>query len=61
MAPADGPDVDDVIEGLVGRPWWHQYAACWGADPGPFFSEKDKSAKGGVGALCRLSGEAAVG
>jgi WhiB family redox-sensing transcriptional regulator len=50
MAP-ETSDLDEVIESLVGRPSWHQWAACRGADLPLFFPDRDKSAKPAL-ALC---------
>ena len=51
MAPAEARDVEEVVESLVGRPTWHQWAACRGADPSLFFPDRGKSAKLAL-ALC---------
>lgn len=43
MAPEGAPDFDEVIQGLVDRPAWHQRAACRDADTELFFPSSGRT------------------
>ena len=40
MASEDMPDIDELVEQFVNRPWWHRWAACRGLGSELFFPER---------------------